>query len=60
MDAARRSVSVYSLTRLLLLLPLPPQVCNDIYVCGEGKVRRFPGSFEDYKRRTLSNRKTTA
>jgi len=32
-------------------------VCNDIYVCGEGKVKRFAGSFEDYKRHTLAQRK---
>ena len=32
------------------------QVCQDIFVCGSGTVKRFPGSFEDYKRQVLAGR----
>lgn len=30
------------------------QVCSDIYVCGDGQVKRFPGSFQDYRNSFLS------
>jgi hypothetical protein len=33
------------------------QVCSDIHVCGDGVVKRFPGSFEEYKKHTLSKQK---
>jgi ATP-binding cassette subfamily F protein 3 len=36
------------------------QVCRDIYVVGDQKVARFPGSFEDYKKLTLANQLAAA